>query len=207
MYNNSIKLFFILLLTTFQVVPLVAQETVKKYASKRPKPAFVIHLGGGISTYAAPVNVRRPIELPGSINKVSGAATVRLMWYPKYRLRLGIESGFTNFYTYQIKNGNRTGKVSLDAIPVLIVWSMQVLPRFNIYAGFGSYFLTTHLDYNGKVKSSAMVLGSNIAMSYTLPISRRNSIAAEAKWMNAFETKDAAFSVQVQFVRKLFQWD
>ena len=177
-----------------------AQTNVKRDSVSKRKPYIVLHIGGGISTYSAPVNIRRPIDLPGSINRISGAATIRLMWYPKYRLRLGLESGFTNFYSYKIKNGNVPGKVSLNAVPLLIVWSTQVAKRINIYAGFGSYFLTTNLDYNGKVKSSAFVLGSNIAMSYTLPLSSRAGIAAEAKWMNAFETKDAAITLQMQLI-------
>jgi hypothetical protein len=32
-------------------------------------------------------------------------------------------------------------------------------------------------------------------------------IAAEAKWMNAFESRDAVLGLQAQFVYKLFQWD
>jgi hypothetical protein len=179
-----------------------AQSNVKRDSVSRRKPYIVLHLGGGISTYSAPVNIRRPIDLPGSISRLSGAATIRLMWYPKYRLRVGLESGFTNFYSYKVKNGNTPGRVSLNAIPLLVVWSMQVAKRVNIYAGFGSYLLTTHLDYNGEVNSSAFVLGSNIALSYTLPLSTRAGIAAEAKWMNAFETKDAAISLQTQLIWK-----
>jgi len=200
MYIN--KSFFLtgVLMAVVSVNSLFAQSNVKRDTGSRRKPYIVLHLGGGLSTYSAPVNIRRPINLPGSINRISGAATVRLMWYPKYRLRLGIESGYTNFYSYKIKNGTTPGKVSLDAIPLLIVWSMQVVRRVNVYAGFGSYFLTTNLDYNGKVKSSAFVLGSNIALSYTLPLSTRAGIAAEAKWMNAFETKDAAISIQAQLI-------
>ncbi len=207
MYTSKIFRFVAVILAAFFINSSLAQTNVKRDTILRRKPAFVLQIGGGISTYAKPVNVRRPIDLPGNINKFSGATTARLMWYPKYRLRVGVETGFLNFYSYKVKNGNTNGSVSLNAIPALVVFSMQLYKRLNVYAGFGSYWLTTHLEYNGTVNSSQWVLGSNIALSYTFPVSTRAGFAAEAKWTNAFETKDAAISLQAHFIWKLFQWD
>lgn len=183
-----------------------AQQNVKKERLPRRKPSFVLHGGGGMSYYTGGIN-QANVAIPGTLNKWSPAATLRLMWYPRYRLRLGIESGFTNFYRYNVKDPDGEGKVTLQAVPLLVVWNMQVLPRLNIYAGFGSYFLSTRLDYRGKVLSSDVVLGSNVAVSYTQPINKRVGVAAELKLMNAFETKDAALTLQLHFVWKVFQWD
>lgn len=203
MYSNKI-LMCLLLLFCFNIS--MAQKKVKKEPLPKRKPSFVLQAGGGASLYSGSVNMSS-VAYPGSLNKWSPAATVRLMWYPRYRLRLGLETGFTNFYRYRVKDTSGQGQVNLQAIPVLVVWSMQVLPGLNIYAGFGSYRLNTHLTYKGTVNSSDWVLGSNIAVSYTLPLSKRIGVAAEAKWMNAFETKDAALSLQLHMVWKVFQWD
>ena len=184
----------------------MAQKKVKDDSLPRRKPSFVLQAGGGLSYYTANVGIRS-VATPGTLNKLSPAGTIRLMWYPRYRLRLGIESGFTNFYRYKVADTSGDGKLVLQAIPALIVWNMQILPRLNIYAGFGSYFLSTHLNYKGKVVSKDVVLGSEVAVSYTLPLNKRAGIAAEAKWMNAFETRDAALTLQVHFVWKVFQWD
>ena len=184
---------------------LTAQETVKVDSLVNRKKSLVLQIGGGISTYAATINIR-PIELPGSITRNTGSATIRLMWYPNHRLRIGLESGYTSFYSYKVKNGNTPGSVNLTAVPLFIVWSMPIVKRVNIYAGFGSFFLTSHLKYNGQVNSHEFVLGSNIALSYTKPISKRAGIAAEAKWMSSFETRDTQLGVQVQLVWKLLQW-
>jgi len=184
----------------------MAQQKVKKDRLPRRKPSFVLQAGGGASYYSSHVNISS-VAYPGTLNKWSPAGTFRLMWYPRYRLRLGIETGFTNFYRYKVRDTSGQGQVSLQAIPVLVVWSMQVLPRVNIYAGFGSYRLNTHLNYKGTVNSYDWVLGSNIAVSYTLPLSKRIGLAAEAKWMNVFETKDDAFTVQLHLAWKVFQWD
>jgi hypothetical protein len=194
----------IVMLLSFNIS--IAQQKVKKERLPRRKPSFVLHAGGGMSYYTGDIK-QRNVAIPGTLNKWSPAATVRLMWYPRYRLRLGLESGITNFYRYDVKDPDGEGKVVLQAIPLLVVWNMQVLPRLNIYAGFGSYFLSTHLDYRGKLVSSDIVLGSNVAVSYTQPISKRVSAAAEIKLMNAFETKDAALTLQLHFVWKIFQWD
>ena len=204
MYTNKTFFLSVVLMAMMSINKSHAQSNVKTDTLVKRRQSLVLQIGGGLSSYVAPITIK-PIELPGSIKRNSLSATVRLMWYPNYRLRLGIESGFINFYSYRIKNGNIPGKVNLNAIPLLVVWSMQVVRRVNVYAGFGTYFLTTHLDYRGKVDSKAFVLGSNIALSYTQPISGRLGIAAEAKWMNAFETKDYAVGLQVQMVWKLIQ--
>ncbi len=204
MYISKPFFLTVAILATMSVNSLYAQSNVKKDSIPKKKPYLVLHIGGGLSTYAATVNTL-PTGLPGSISRMSDAATIRLMWYPNYRLRLGIESGFTQFYSYNVKNGNIKGKVSLDAIPLLVIWSMQLTKRVNLFAGFGSYLLTTHLHYQGETNSSVIVLGSNVALSYTLPLSTRMGIAAEAKWMNAFETRDAAISLQVQAIWKFIK--
>ena len=204
MYTSKTCLLIVVLMAVLSINKSFSQPNVKTDTLVKRRQSLVLQIGGGLSSYIAPVNIK-PIELPGSIKRNSMGVTVRLMWYPNYRLRFGIETGFLNFYSYHIKNGNLTGKVNLDAIPLLAVWSMQIVRRVNAYAGFGTYFLTTQLDYSGKVKSKALVLGSNIALSYTQPISSNVGIAAEAKWMNAFETKDYTLGLQVQMIWKFLQ--
>ncbi|MEO7311233.1 MAG: hypothetical protein ABIX01_12600 [Chitinophagaceae bacterium] len=179
-----------------------AQSTVAVDSTTRPRRAFVLHIGGGYAHYIAAVNLR-PTGLAGSVVRSSVAVTFRFMWYPSYRLRLGFETGYTNFYSYNVKNGNVQGRLSLNAIPLLFVWSMPVVKRVNVYAGIGTFVLNTHLGYLGEVHSKAYVLGSNIALSYTLPLSRNLGLAAEGKWMNAFETKDATLGIQVQAVWRI----
>ena len=79
------------------------------------------------------------------------------------------------------------------------------IKRVSIFAGIGSYWLTTRLNYDGQVKSKTFSLGSNIALSYIQPLSKTLGLAAEAKWMNAFETKDNLLSLQVLLVWQIFR--
>jgi hypothetical protein len=204
MYINKKFCFLLVIMAILSVNKLFAQTNVK-IDSNHVRKSFVLQAGGGFGGYTNVVNIKPP-SLNGSINRYSAVGTIRLMWYPSYRLRMGIESGYTNFYSYKVKSGNTTGSLHLSAVPVLFVFSMQVIRRVNVYAGIGAYLETTHLDYNGKVVSKALVLGSNIALSYTYPFSNKLSIMAETEWMNAYVTKDAALNVQVRLGWRFLQW-
>ena len=194
----------VVMLAVLSVNNLFAQSNVKTDTVVTRKQSFVLYVGGGLAGYTTTINPTAGI-LQGNVSKISPAGTFRIMWHPGYRLHLGIETGYTNFYSYHVKNGNVSGKVSLDAIPLLIVWSMPVVKRVSIFAGIGSYWLTTRLNYDGQVKSKTFSLGSNIALSYTQPLSKTLGLAAEAKWMNAFETKDNLLSLQVLLVWQIFK--
>lgn len=204
MYINK-KFFFAVVLFTFMAVnKSIAQSNVKISSSVKRKPTLLMYAGGGLSGYTSTINPTAGI-LEDKISKISSVGTFRLMWHPGYRLRLGIETGYVNFYSYKVKNGNTSGKVNLNAIPLLIIWSMPIVKRVNIFAGIGSYWLTTNLNYNGTVKSKTFSLGSNIALSYTQPLTKTLGLAAEVKWMNAFETKDNLLSVQALLVWRVFK--
>lgn len=194
----------VVMLAVLSVNNLFAQSNVKTDTVVTRKQSFVLYVGGGLAGYTTTINPTAGI-LQGDVSKISPVGTFRIMWHPGYRLHLGIETGYTNFYSYHVKNGNVSGKVSLDAIPLLIVWSMPVVKRVSIFAGLGSYWLTTRLNYDGQVKSKTFSLGSNIALSYTQPLSKTLGLAAEAKWMNAFETKDNLLSLEVLLVWQIFK--
>jgi hypothetical protein len=195
----------VLLIAALTVNKSFAQLNVKNDTVGKRNPSFVLYLGGGLATYVANINPQAP-NILGNVNKTSAAGTFRLMWHPGYRLRLGVETGYTNFFSYNVKDSSQTGKVSLHAVPLLVVWSMPVIKRISIFAGIGSYLLTSDLKYHGNVHSKFFSLGSNIAVCYIQPVSNRLGIAAEAKWMNAFETRDNMLSLQVQLVWKFFKY-
>lgn len=182
----------------------VAQGTKKNANPKRIRQyALVLSVGAGVATYTSNI-INQGLQI-GS-KRTYPDATIRVMWHPNYRLRVGIETGYTNFYSYSIKNGEKTGNVTLSAIPMLIVWSVPIVKRVNLFAGFGSYYLTTHLNYQGKVNSSSYSLGSNLAINYVQPITKKLGIAAEFKWINAFQTKDNQIALQAHLVWKFLQY-
>jgi hypothetical protein len=205
MYTNKLKYFVTIVMVSFTINLCLAQTDVKVDPGINRKKSLVLYIGGGLSHYTAPINTQ-PIGLQTNIKRTSATGTIRLMWHPQYRLRVGLETGYVNFYSYSLKNGNNNGSVSISAIPVLVTWSMVLVKRLQIFAGLGSYFLTSRLNYLGKVQSASHSLGSNIALSYVQPISKNLGIAAEAKWMDAFQTRDQGISLQVQMRWKFLEW-
>lgn len=201
---NKAVFLAIALMAIMSINKSFAQSNVKTESKIKKKQSFAVYVGGGIGQYVSAIP-NTPVNLENKITKSSAAGTIRIMWQPGFRLNLGLESGYTNLYSYNVKNGNSNGNVSVNAVPLLIVWSMPIVKRVAIFAGLGSYILTTHLNYNGAVKSKTTSLGSNIALTYTQPISKNLGIAAEAKWMNAYVTKDGVLSLQVLLVWKFFR--
>lgn len=205
MYSSKAVFLAVVIMTSMFFNTLFAQSTVKADTLVKRKSSFILYVGGGFASYIANINPQSGVGVQ-NVSKTSAAGTFRLMWHPAYRLWLGVESGYTNFFSYELKNGTQTGKVSLHAIPILIVWSMPVIKRISIFAGIGSYLLISDLKYNGNVHSKFFSLGSDIAILYTQPVSTRFGLAAEAKWMNAFETRDNMLGLQVQMVWKFIKF-
>ena len=204
MFNNKNKLIIIVLLSFF-FTPISGQSVKKTMIKRNRNYSFVLYAGSGPSNYVANINTQ-PIGLQTNLKKSGLYETIRVMWHPNYRLRVGIETGYTNFYSYTLLNGNSTGKVKLTAIPLLVVFSIKIIKRFNLFAGFGSYFLTTYLNYNGNIKSHAQSLGSNFAINYVQPINKKLGLAFEGKLVNAFQTRDAMLAAQVQLMWRFYDY-
>ena len=194
-------------------VLLLACNNLSAQVSDKPSPpgiarkhSLVLYLGGGYSNYISPLNFKGT-GVEKDIVRSGPAATIRVLWQPQYRLRLGVESGFCNFYSYKLVNGNKKGKVSISAIPIMVVWSMSIVKRLEIFAGIGTYLLSSKLDYEGKVNSKLNSLGTSVALAYKIPLSKTTAIAVEGKWMNAFQTKDDVVSAEARVIWKFFQWD
>lgn len=162
----------------------------------------VAYIGGGFSQYLlAPGG---PPDIPIDVSKLGMAGTVRVMWHPDHLVRLGIETGWTKFYSYTLQ-AQPSGQLYLSGVPLLVVWSMQVL-NVDLFAGTGYYLLNSNLDYQGTVNVKTWSLGWMVAASYTHPLSDKLGVAGEVKWMNASEYETANLTAQVQLVWRVFEW-
>lgn len=165
---------------------------------------LVLGAGGGMSYYMTEPGV--PHHLHTVVNRFSPSASLRLMWYPDHRLRVGLETGWMTFYKYKIVDEPINGKLKLTAIPVLLVWSMQIGKRLNVYGGAGSYFITTRLDYVERIKSETFRLGWMLAANYAFNVSHEISLAPELKWYNASESKDHSLNLQLLILWNFYKW-
>lgn len=204
----------LLLLITLTVHAQTA--SVADSATKPRDPyTFVVIVGGGLSYYPKYIGVPPGVEQT-TINRLGGSGMVRLMWYPDHRLRIGLESGWTPMYNYQVTASGQRARVSVSAVPILLVFSMplawlsgterSLARRLSITGGTGAYLVRSHLAYAGEVNATKASIGWMVAGAYTQPISRRLRVAAELKWYEVTATDDSAFAAQLQLVWRAFSW-
>lgn len=173
-------------------------------AKKSGEFALVAYVGGGISFFTGKAGT--PAGLNSNISTTNPIGSIRVMWHPDHLLRVGLESGWLNFYSYTAENNNVKGKVNVQSIPILLVFSMPIFNRFNIFAGPGSYVITSRLNYGTHVNSTTLSLGWMAAVSYVYPLSDKLGIAGEFKWLNSWETKDQSLILQIQLRWKFLTW-
>src|SRR3954471_4786207 len=98
MRNN--KRCFVLIAGYFFFGAINANAQVDSLA--RGKYALVVYAGGGISHYSSRSGI--PTYFETSTKREGGAATLRVFWHPDHRLRAGVESDWTTFYSYKLEN-------------------------------------------------------------------------------------------------------
>ena len=204
MQKNKILL---LLLLPFVFLRASAQDG-EKFTSRptgRGEYSLVVYASGGLGYYASGGGA--PAYLQPNKARVNPLSTVRIMWHPDHLLKAGLETGYITFYSYKfIDSAGRTGKIALNATPILLEWSMSLKKHFNIFAGSGLYILNTKLDYEGKVNSNKLSVGWMAAASYIYPIGKEVGLGTEVKWLYAAETANGSICGQIQLVWRFLKW-
>lgn len=176
---------------------------------------FVVIVGSGLSYYSTHLGVPPALE-QSHISRFGVPATIRLMWFPDHRLRMGIETGWTTMYSYKGHIASDPAHVYVSLTPVLLVFSMpmawlsgtdrSIARRVSATVGTGVYFNHSRLDYAGTVISNTRSLGWMAAGSYAQPIGRRFRVAGELKWYDAVAAENAAFAAEIQLIWRAFSW-
>jgi hypothetical protein len=162
-----------------------------------------VFAGGGVSFYLS--NPGTPHGLNTQVSQIHPIGSLRVMWYPDHLLRIGLETGISNFYSYKFHD-TVSGTVAIQSVPLILVFSMPVTKHINVYMGPGDFFVTSKLHVEQSTKSSTFSLGWMAAVAYEYPINKDLNIAGEVKLLNAFESKDVALSVQIQIHWKFMEW-
>lgn len=184
-------------------------------ATQRGPYTIVVTAGGGLSYYSTHLGVPDAIEQK-HLSRFGVPGSLRVMWYPDHRLRVGLETGWTTMYSYRGQVANDPVRVYMSAVPVLLVFSMPLAwlkgtdrtltRRLAVTAGTGAYLNYTRLNYAGTVTTNTTSLGWMAAASYTYPIGRRFRVAGELKWFDAVAAENAAFTAELQLVWRAFSW-
>ncbi|MBN8825863.1 MULTISPECIES: hypothetical protein [unclassified Spirosoma] len=183
--------------------------------TRRGPYTVVVTAGGGLSYYSTHLGVPAAIEQT-RLSRFGTPSSLRVMWYPDHRLRVGLETGWTTMYSYRGQVAGENTHVYVSAVPILVVFSMplgwltgtdrSIARRMAITAGTGLYVNHSRLDYLGTVMTNTNSLGWMAAASYTYPIGRRFRIAGELKWFDAVAVENAAFTAELQLVWRAFSW-
>ncbi|QJW91700.1 hypothetical protein HNV11_21105 [Spirosoma taeanense] len=212
---SQIKVGFVILMVCSRIVAAQSNRSNDSTVAKRDPYTIVVTVGGGLSYYSTHLGVPPGLEQV-DVSRFGVPATVRAMWYPDHRLRLGLETGWTTMYSYRaLANGQRS-QVYVSAIPMLLVFSMplawlsgterSLARRLSLTGGTGVYRIQSRLNYAGIVDARRYSLGWMMAGAYTQPIGRRIRVATELKWYDATATEDAVFGLQLQVVWRAFSW-
>lgn len=176
---------------------------------------LVVTAGGGLSYYATHLRVPATLEQT-RVSRFGVPASLRVMWYPDHRLRMGLETGWTTMYSYRGQVSGEKAHVYVSMVPILMVFSMplawlsgterSLLRRVSVSAGTGVYINHSRLDYAGTVQANSNSLGWMAAASYTYPLGKRFRVAGELKWFDAVAVENAAFTAELQLVWRAFSW-
>ncbi len=166
---------------------------------------LLVYAGLGSSVYSS------AIRTPGTLtdereSRLGLPVSLRVMWQTDHRLRLGLETGFVNLYSYGGTVANQSAQVRVSAVPILVVFSMSVVKRFALYAGTGPYLINSELRYEGVTKGSTLSLGWMAAGTYTQPLTKNLGLATELKWYDATQTNDACLIAQATLIWRAFTW-
>ncbi|QMW02369.1 hypothetical protein [Spirosoma foliorum] len=217
-----LQILAVLTLLFISNVTAIAQSRIRR---QRPLPVLtdstrgpytlVVTAGGGLSYYSTHLGVPAALEQT-HVSRFGVPSSLRVMWYPDHRLRMGLETGWTTMYSYKGQVAGDNAHVYVSAIPILLVFSMplawlrgtdkSLVRRLAITAGTGLYVNHSRLDYDGTVFSNTNSLGWMAAASYTYPIGRKFRVAGELKWFDAVATENAAFTAELQLVWRAFSW-
>lgn len=205
----------LLVLGTLATPALAQKRAVADTGRTRGPYSVVLSVGGGLSYYSTHLGV--PATLSNTqLSRFGVPLTVRALWVPDHRLRLGLESGWTTMYSYRGRVNDTEGRVYVSAIPTLAIFQMplawlsgnerSIARRLSVTGGTGVYIVHSRLDYESIVQTSTISLGWMAAASYTQPLGPRFRVSGELKWYDAVASQNAAFAAQLQLNYRLIRW-
>jgi hypothetical protein len=175
MYNKRKNILVLLIFCfLFALVPVKAQEDDNLYKLN----AF---LGVGYNRFISGLNEE-------GLNKNGFNGTFRIMWSPEYLLRVGLESGYIKLFSVNVNNmdtdfGKTYLRTSMSAVPIFIMWSMDLGKKVDINIGTGGYLLYSSVDsFGNKVTSTEFSNGYIISLTYLTNLYHDLDVGVELKW-------------------------
>jgi len=133
--------------------------------------------------------------------------TFRFMWEPEHLLRLGIESGYLPLFYLETKFydtvfGDTEAELSLNSVPIMAVFAMEVVENFEVFGGVGGFILISEVtSFDNYVLSTSWSNAYELGFSYLYPISKKLKIGGEVKsyYITKLENYDLVFHVALKY--------
>jgi hypothetical protein len=194
------------IISLLAAVLLASSFTCEAQQQRDTTFALELTLGGGYARYIMPYDTRFGIDRSGA------AASARLSWLPDHRLRVGVETGWTRFYSYDLRDvetsfGTTDASLSLSAVPLLLVFSMPVAGSLQLHAGTGGYYVRSHATSFGSTTDVyAFSQGWMGAASYTAVVWSGYRLGMELTWYGATEFGDGVVLLQLKGSFEIIRW-
>ena len=191
------RIIFILLATlvafSITTTELKAQETDSLYN-------VTFDLGMGPAMYLTNMDYE---NLYGN----SFVFTFRFMWEPEHLLRLGIESGYLPLFHLETKFydtvfGDTEAELSLNSIPIMGVFAMEVVENFEVFGGVGGFILISEVtSFDNYVLSKSWSNAYELGISYRHPLNNKLKIGGELKsyYISRLENYDVALQLSIKY--------
>lgn len=144
--------------------------------------------------------------IPG-LNKDGTTVSLRIMWHPEHLLSAGVEVGRTRLFSVDQSKPDSTITATLDAVPILFVFSMSPLDRLQVNVGLGPTISQSSVDALGSTAATSSVgSGWMVSAAYLLPVAKRLGVGAELRFLRAAKYDDNTLSLQLTAAYQVHRW-
>lgn len=165
-----------------------------------PLYSVTAYIGFGYANFLSELDFNK-------LSKSGFAGTFRIMWEPEHLLSIGLESGYLQLYklnNQQVGEPPNTFEItsSLNAIPIVAVFSMKIIHNFKLSVGSGMFILYSHVDaMDNPVITSQLSTGSYFSANYFHQLSGKLFLGGEIKYfyINKIEDGDLLFQIALQY--------
>jgi Outer membrane protein beta-barrel domain len=144
-----------------------------------------LYLGGGYNHYINNMEV-----LSTNIDPMNYGLNARLMWEPKHRLSVGLETGYIQMYQWDAKGLSKN--TSLFVVPIFLNMNMRLIKRLYTTFGFGSaLFITkTQNKQNSFTTNNLQFANINIGLGYKIMLTKKLSLNIETDYLYLSKAND-----------------
>ncbi len=129
--------------------------------------------------------------------------TARIMWEPKYRISIGLKSGYHKIYTVNF-NGPNNGKFTLSAIPIQTLFTMRLFKGSYALFGMGpSLYYNSITTSKGEVLNASFYSLADISAGFGYIQRSRDKLSFGAEFEYFFSSKSNENLMSLSFIARL----